>query len=170
MDTTPSFPDAAMDFITSRTPESLDVLHALIRADAGFSLDASPGEEVAEWRSTADHRAIVDHLTRRMPAFFLSPSAHAMLSTSLRALGETERAENQLNLAGISLRVIMESGEGTVEHPWHVLRTADQFDTLELIEKQSTSHTTHPFPGGSLDEHTSADGFVAYFRMETEFS
>lgn len=150
------------DYVAQPTDEHLTALRTAIRSAPNFDVNANPVGDTQQWRSTQDHQRIVDHLTSRMPGLLLNPQAHGMLATALRNLGEGKRGDGQVKLAQIALRSILDSGDGSRERPWQVLRVADEYGVLLSMDRVSARQASL---GGGVDEHTCDDGSVVYFHI-----
>jgi hypothetical protein len=66
-----------------------------------------------------------------MPNWFLDPRVHLLASTIHSQLGDQEESEMEEALASVLLRAILETGDGSEEHPYLVMRACDEYDVVE---------------------------------------
>src|SRR5712691_13436338 len=72
-----------------------------------------------------------------MPNWFLDPRVHLLASTIHSQLGDQEESEMEEELASMLLEAILETGDGSEEHPYLVMRPCDEYDVVEeYFDKQ----------------------------------
>jgi hypothetical protein len=66
-----------------------------------------------------------------MPNWFLDPRVHLLASTIHSQLGDQEESEMEEGLASVLLEAILETGDGSEEQPYLVMRPCDEYDVVE---------------------------------------
>ena len=76
-----------------------------------------------------------DKLTSSMGNLLLSPNAHQMLGFLHHKLGNEEAAEMELTIAHACILGILDTGDGTKDNPYIVVRSSDEYDVMMYLEK-----------------------------------
>jgi hypothetical protein len=163
--TAPSLSELALVWSRTRTAADLAALRDAVRRSEGFD----PGLDVVAVAGPAlsqgDHETAAGLVQRLMPGAFFSPAAHAALAAAHAGLGDDARARAERSLQALALASIRGTGDGTREHPWSVLRVADQYDLLRADGRRSRAQTLVSVDGTSLDRHQCDDGTEAWFDV-----
>jgi len=146
-------------------PATLHPLQAAIVSAANFDPLVLIEMTIDPLLQVGDHQGVIDALHKQMPGVFLSPTAHAFLSESHTALGDTAAARREEQVARLALRSITTSGTGSHGQPYRVLRVSDEYDTLRLLQKKSTSQREVEEGNRSFDVHTTDDGTEVWFEL-----
>jgi len=105
------------------------------------------------------------YLESVMPKKFLNPGIHELLSFVLRELAEDEGAHAELMLAGILLKGILSTGDGSRENPYLVLYIDDEYNVLEHFEKQRVAQSLVQDGDRFYDRLGCADGSQIWFDV-----
>lgn len=101
-----------------------------------------------------------------MPGAFFSPITHQMLATAYEAIGRSRKANREHALARVAISSILNTGDGTAERPWSVLRISDEYDVLRVKGQTSQSQSLVEQNGRVCDRHECMDGNNAVLRRE----
>lgn len=154
-------------YFRSPSQETLIDLKRAITSDVTFDPYTSIDQRLAPLVNGRRHREVIATISAEMPGLFLSPGVHGTLSTAHRALGEAGLAELELIAAQIALRTITDSGEGSPDDPWRVLRVRDEYDVLDLTDRSSVHQEARAMGNRTLDVHRCNDGSTVAFLLET---
>lgn len=158
------------DYVHDPRPERLRRLRSAVTGsptfDPGLDLVAVAGAALEEGRIDDAIRG----LTSKMPGAALSPSAHAVLAAAFEAKGDEAAARRERLMAELSVTTILSTGDGTREHPWSVLRVADEYDLLRTRGVTSVEQLTLTEGGRLVDGHVDEDGNQLWFAVETRRS
>ena len=69
-------------------------------------------------------------ITESMPNLLLSPRAHYLLCRIARALNDHNTAESELKMFVVCLAGILQTGDGSHERPYVVVRVDDEYDLI----------------------------------------
>ncbi|MDO5737094.1 MAG: DUF4919 domain-containing protein [Propionibacteriaceae bacterium] len=100
-----------------------------------------------------------------MPGSFLSPAAHTALSRAYLGLGDDEAADRERSFARASLVSILNSGDGTRDSPWVVLRITDEYDVVAAMGTRVSTQSVEQRGSRVLDELTTEDGQALWFEL-----
>ncbi|NLE97743.1 MAG: DUF4919 domain-containing protein [Propionibacterium sp.] len=147
------------------TPESLALLQGTIRSEPTF--DAScPWHERATFLLQSDrHDEVIRLINAYMPGAFLSPDAHLMLSHAHEQIRDVDRSRLEAYRATTALRVVVDSGSGTRERPWQVLRVIDEYATLRHLRVVPAAQRLVIDGGREFDVHACEDGVERWFEL-----
>lgn len=67
---------------------------------------------------------------------FMSPRAHIMLYNILKQIGAKDKEEFHKMAADVLIDLLTKSGDGSIEHPFKVLRISDEYDVLMAIQEE----------------------------------
>lgn len=163
-----TFSQAAAAYVAAPSPGTLATLHHWIQIDVSYDPAVEFRSRVVPMLEAGDHRGAVAAL--QQPGLFLSPSAHSLLARAHLAAGNMDRAQQHRHLASISLVAIRDSGDGSSNSPWQVLRLADQHDALALWGRRSVSQTAIVSGDRTVDAHTCEDGTATHFALVNRMS
>lgn len=161
-----SFRDVVDAYMRDPSPGTWATLKTAILTDKTY--DPSPTEtaRAAELVNRGDHFEALRVIDMKMPGLFFSPSAHTTQRHALEASGRHDAAQRASLFARAAYVTIDESGDGTADNPWQVLRVSDQYDYLSISEMTSVGQRLVEQDTRILDAHTLSDGNVVYFEME----
>lgn len=160
-----TFSEIATTYLATPTPENLAALHDAIRSAPNFDRNMAIEPAVRRLLDTGAFSEAAALITKQMPGAFLSPSTHAALSEALAGLGDVAGRDREATLAQISVSAIRNSGDGTRDHPWRVIRVADEYDLLTLLRKRSVAQSLHLDGADWLDAHQLDDNTEVWFTL-----
>lgn len=159
------FQDVVNQWMTDPSPLNTDRLRDAIQRLPTYSSDEAitpqvfPLMEMGAW---AEARGAI---LAAMPGNFLSPAAHTALARASMALGDTGVADRERSLARASLVTILNSGAGTEDSPWVVLRISDEYDVVAAMGTRVAEQSVTQPDGRVLDRVTTESGEVLWFEV-----
>ncbi|GGR54703.1 hypothetical protein J2S40_002627 [Nocardioides luteus] len=157
-----TYADLVTAYLDDPGPETLGPLRRAVRNSENFSVDLDL-EAVDTFLTDGSYAEAAAALRALMPGAIFSPSAHLRLATALERTGEERSAARERQVASAALRSIRDSGDGTEEHPWTVLRVNDEYDLLRALKKTSDRQELIETGGKRIDRHVCTDGTLAHF-------
>lgn len=160
-----SVAELATAYASTRDPASLQDLRLAVRRSRTYRADLDVLAQTAPLLARGAHAEVVELLRDLMPGAFFSPSAHAVLGAAFEALGDEPRAARERRTSHLALTSILESGDGSTERPWSVLRISDEYDVLRAQGRTSREQLLVTRAGRELDQHRCRDGSEAWFDI-----
>jgi hypothetical protein len=157
--------ELASAYATTRDPEALARLRRAVRRSPGYRADLDVLADAAPLLERGAHGEVVALVRGLMPGAFFSPSAHAVLGAAHEALGDDVRAARERRTSRLALASILESGDGSADRPWSVLRISDEYDVLRAQGRTSREQLLVTRAGRELDQHRCHDGSEAWFDI-----
>lgn len=140
-------------------------LQERVRSARNYTPNLDVERDVQPLLARGAHAEIVALVSGLMPGAYFSPSAHTILAAAHEALGEDELARREQRIARTALAAILDSGDGTAERPWRVLRVSDEYDVLRSQGRRSADQRFVTRDGTDLDHHRCEDGSEAWFDV-----
>ena len=100
-----------------------------------------------------------------MPNLILSPRAHHLLSYLHFKAGDKKTAQFEFAFSEACLKGILATGDGSIEKPYLVTRTSDEYDVLEHLGKELTRQALAESEDRRLDVMTCRDGATLSFDI-----
>lgn len=101
----------------------------------------------------------------------MSPRAHMVLGFIAEERGELEEARFERLFAFGCMEAICQTGDGTRQHPYLVMRTSDEYDVLGYLQKKPREQGLVNGDGRrKLDRVECEDGSVVWFDITRPFS
>ncbi|GAB3198541.1 hypothetical protein GCM10027062_12950 [Nocardioides hungaricus] len=145
--------------------DELARLREAVRSARNYAPDLDVERDVHPLLARGAHAEVVALVSGLMPGAYLSPSAHTILAAAHEALGAADLARREQRVARMALASILDSGDGTAERPWRVLRVSDEYDVLRSQGRRSVEQRFLTRDGIDLDRHRCADGSEAWFDV-----
>lgn len=152
-------------WIDDPSPQRTDQLRDAIQSHPSYSSHTEVTSTVVPLLERGAHQEARDAVLAVMPGTFLSPSAHTALSRAHTALGEDTAADRERAFTRASLISILNSGDGTRESPWSVLRITDEYDIVAAMGTRVTQQSVTQPDGRILDHLTTDDGQELWFEL-----
>lgn len=109
-------------------------------------------------------------LERAMSNLLLSPRAHRLLSFLYAKEENEEAAEMEFGIADTCLQGILTTGEGSLENPYLVVRTSDEYDVLEYLDKQMAQQALTGRDAKHFDVISCVDGTEYVFDITDAYN
>lgn len=100
-----------------------------------------------------------------MPNLLLSPTAHLLISFIMHKKGDEQGSEVERYIAMACSEAMTQSGDGTQESPYLVLRTSDEYDLLRYLEKEFAGQGLVEKDGRFYDSMKCTDGEEIWFEI-----
>lgn len=113
----------------------------------------------------ADPRGVLEEIRTLMPGALLSPRAHALMAQALDQIGDPAAARRERRIAELGMAAVLDSGTGSEERPYRVLRVQDEYDLLEARGRRPVAQREVEREGAVLDVHTFEDGPELWFEL-----
>jgi hypothetical protein len=111
------------------------------------------------------HHRVLAAGTRAMANWVLNPGIHFVMSQSFRELGDMDRAEFEAETGRALLDGLLMTGDGTPDHPYLVLRAADEYDVLASMGLRCRAHQVAYRNGRAFDALACDDGRDVWFDV-----
>lgn len=152
-------------FVQSPTLEGyLDLRQRIVQG--GHYNPACDGEDQL-W--TLLHEKAYDEAQERIPQwmenFLLCPSYHKALSILAEARNEADRTEFESWLASSLLRCLLQTGNGTPERPYEVMRVGEELTILAALNLHPLRVQTLFVNGKVVDKMDTREGESVYFSV-----
>jgi len=119
--------------------------------------------------SKGDAQGAIDLFRSTLPNLLISPSAHLVLGAAYECLGDKEQTNFEKHMWAFLIGAIIETGEGTRQHPYLVARISDEYDVLCALEKERGRQELCSEEGRFIDVQTCLDGTQVYFDVTDPF-
>ncbi|HEU4724940.1 MAG TPA: DUF4919 domain-containing protein [Candidatus Eisenbacteria bacterium] len=103
--------------------------------------------------------------TESMANWILNPGIHFVASQAFRELGDVERADAEAEMGRALLGGLLMTGDGSPEHPYLVLRAADEYDVLASMGLRCRAHQVAYRNGRAYDALACDDGRDVWFDV-----
>ena len=112
-----------------------------------------------------DVQGIIDVFKGTYPNLLISPTAHFILGAAYKRLGNRQMAEYEKWAGTLILRCIVETGDGTREHPYLIARFSDEYDVLNSLGKETGTRGLLCEDSRLLDIQRCSDGTDVCFDV-----
>jgi len=103
--------------------------------------------------------------TKAMGNWLLNPGIHFVVSQAFRELGDEERADHEAEMGRALLGGLLMTGDGSPDHPYIVLRAADEYDVLASMGLRCRAHQVAYRNGRAFDALACDDGRDVWFDV-----
>ncbi len=100
-----------------------------------------------------------------MPSLVLSPRAHYLAARIACQSGDMPRAELECRIAEACVEGILNTGDGSREHPYQILYALDEQDVLDFLGLPQNRPRLHHIEGLHLDRIEVAEGVEVWFDI-----
>lgn len=104
-------------------------------------------------------------LEAMLPGALLNPGIHLLLSEAYRQLGQTEDAHREIVWYQAVMSGILQTGDGSIQHPWRVLMISDEYDVLRALHQTSIRQELVTTLTGDCDKQVCEDGTEYFFEL-----
>jgi hypothetical protein len=157
-------------YLQDPAPENFLALRTALMETVGFdpySRDLSQAEHLF----LADRFEEAEQELRQKirPNHLLSPGAHLKLALVYQRLGRAAEMERERAIAIRCLEGILSTGDGTLERPYQVTRTSDEYDVLAASDLTWSSQTLRRVGGRRIDVVKTREGREICFDVTDIF-
>lgn len=100
-----------------------------------------------------------------MPAWALSPRVHYLAAEAARQLKNDEDHELEAFLWQTCLQGILSTGDGSQAHPYLVTHLSDEYDVLDVLQREADSQALVETGKGRYDVITCCGGSEIWFDV-----
>lgn len=137
-------------FLKHPDPENFRALRNALLAQRSFdpySTELHGVDGLLQSQRSAEAESLLR--SRMSPNHLISPGAHLRLSIAFHQLGRLEEAQRERAIGMRCLEGILSTGDGSLEHPFLVTRTSDEYDVIlaqgqrfaqQVLVRQGTRH------------------------------
>ncbi len=108
-------------------------------------------------------------LGKAMPNLLLCPRAHLYLSHIARASGDEEQANFETYVAAACVEGILATGNGSQQQPYRVVRTSDEYDVVQYLDKTFEEQALIEEADQQFDRIRCTDGTEFWFDITTPY-
>lgn len=122
---------AFIDFVDQPTKKSFELLRRELLAQPGYDpydTTLSEFQRLCEAGQCEEARAIISSL---QPGCVLSPRARRLSAWLSEMAGEHRLAERKRQLTKLVVQFLLDSGDGSLEHPYQIIHPEDEYDILQ---------------------------------------
>ena len=157
---------ATMDYLACPGPTGAAAARDAIAEHPEHAVEVDFEARAHRLLDAGDAGSVVTLFRQHLPSVLLSPGAHLALATAFEQLGERAQAEREREVARLGVEAVTESGDGSSDRPWVVLRVGDEYEVLAALGRRVTSQRLGVSQDGELvDELTCDDGSVCCFVL-----
>jgi hypothetical protein len=109
-------------------------------------------------------------LQKGMGNLILSPRAHQFLSFLFHKLGDEQSARVEMLIGHACIEGMLASGNGSEASPYMVLRTSDEYDIIESLEKEFRQQSLVPKGEKHFDVVECTDGSTFWFDVTDSYN
>jgi hypothetical protein len=161
--------DQLYQWLESPTVENFQRLCQTVAEHPDYDPYSDDLHEPQELLEQERYEEATELLMERMANLIVSPLAHILLSFAANKLGDNGRYEAESGIAVLLLDSILATGDGSFEHPYHVLRVSDEYDVLNYLDKQPQGQSLLTDRDRHLDCHQCADGTSVCFDITVPY-
>lgn len=162
--------DPFFTFLKEPTQQNFLAIRQVVLTHPSFDPSSEALESAATKLEAQDWQGFIDDGRALVPGFLLSPRFHLMRSYALKQIGDTESSEMEAAMCMLCFEGIRGTGDGSVENPWLVLRTLDEYDVLEQLGKTPSQQRLLKKNDRTLDRMECEDGGVLWFDITDTFN
>lgn len=162
--------DELIRFIQSPDKDAYLAFRAKLLASDGYepySDEIDTAGELYEQQKVHEAR---DTIQNAMGNLILSPRAHQLLGFLHHKLGDEQAAQMEMMIGQACIEGILATGDGTAMNPYVVLRTSDEHDVIEFLDKQLKQQSLMHKDDRHLDLIKCTDGSEYWFDITDAYN
>lgn len=157
--------DLISDFLVAPSADTYLAVRSRIVNDESYEPYSMDFALAVQCLEEGNDEGAYEILTSAMPNFMLSPRVHMVLAAIQEREGNTENAEFERYFASACCQGILDTGDGTEESPYVVMRTSDEHDVIGYLEKTFESQALIEVGDRNYDLITCGDGTEYWFDV-----
>jgi hypothetical protein len=162
--------DVFFDFLQNPGRESYLKIRDLVVAHPSYNAYARDLDELAKLYGEERYDEMEAQKDRALPNYLLSPRLHLLAGLAARKRGDERAAEMEFFICSMCLEGILSTGDGSEERPYLVLRTTDEYDVLQHLDKTLDMQELMHKGERSYDVMNCQDGSVLWFDITDAFA
>jgi hypothetical protein len=162
--------DLFLAFLKDPGPETFRAVRTAVVEGPEFN---PYGDDLGELDALAAREAFEEIRPRfqeALPTLLLSPRAHLLMAWAAHKRGQTDEEEMERAICSACVHGILSTGDGSLEKPFLVTTTSDEYTVLELRGLTSSTQTLMHEGDRHLDRQQCSDGTVLYFDVTDLFA
>jgi len=159
------FVEALADYLERPSDRARDRLLRSVQSAPNFRPELNLAAILLPMLDSGDLKTAVRAHSALLPGAFLSPIYHELAGKIARAAGDAEGEARADYFRRMCLRLILDSGEGTLAAPWHVLMTGDEYAVLADQGLVSNEQRLVRTDEGYFDVHTIDQDRIVWFAL-----
>jgi hypothetical protein len=156
-------------FIQTPGQETFHALRSAVAASDDYQPYDSYREQLYALLEHDRYAEARELLRAKMVGWLLNPGIHLHMMYVCHKLDDEDSADAERYIGSAILRGILDSGDGSRERPYLVMRTADEYDLLEYLGKTPQGQELVQEPERVLDHLLCADGAGLWFDISLPF-
>jgi hypothetical protein len=157
-------------FVESQNLESYLAVRAALVSSEHYDPYSNDINTVDELLAAGNIEAAQHCLSEAMPNLLLSPRSHLLASFIARESSNEPASEMEGFLAAICCRGILMTGDGTRSNPYIVLRSSDEYDVAQYLEKEPRMQSLVHDGNRHLDRIECSDGSELWFDVTDAYN
>lgn len=153
------------EWIASPTREGYAKLLDAVRSEPRYDATRHLAEHVVPLLEAGRYVHAERMLLEVFSAHVLSPSAHALLARCHDGLGEPDRAREERRLMELTMQALLHAGDGTELRPYPVVILSDEYDALDVLNIEPSTHLSREVGDDVLDTFEDASGRRVHFLL-----
>lgn len=156
-------------YVQDPTPENFLAIRSVVIALPDFAPYGDGLRHLRDAYEAAEYARVRELFSQHLSTLLLSGEAHFILALAHEKLGNGELCQMEKYLAFVCVKGILGTGDGSQERPYLVTSTADEYDALNALSKESQGQSLHHEPDRVLDRHA-VDGGEVWFDVTAPFA
>lgn len=117
-------------FLTSPDRETYLAIRAEVIGSSRYAPYSQELNSAEQLFDAGEYMEARQRIAESMPNLLLSPRAHYLLCRIARALNDHKTADSELRIVAVCLAGILQTGDGSHERPYVVVRVDDEYDVI----------------------------------------
>jgi hypothetical protein len=155
------------EFVANTNKENF--LHSMNRVCTNEDYDPY-SDDLSQLEILMDEGKLEEAVAANNINLLLSPRAHMVKHIAYTQLGKKQEADAELLLAHKILECMAQTGDGTAENPYQVIRITDERDMLLYLEEESASQGLVVQGDKKMDLIRTLSGKELYFDISACFT
>ena len=157
-------------FVSDPTPENYLAVRRAVVAHPDYDPYGNGLRQLRDAYEAGEYARARDVFGATVPTLLLSGEAHFILALAHEKSGEDDLCKMEKFLAFRCVSGILASGDGSKGRPYLVTSTADEYDALNALSKQSTLQSLHREDDGRVLDRQQVDGGEVWFDVTDAFA
>jgi len=162
--------DAFFTFVSEPTPEHYLAVRRAVVTHPDFDPYGDGLRGLRDAYEADELARVPDLFAATVPTLLLSGEAHFILALTHEKAGNAELCQMEKFLAFRCVSGILGTGDGSRERPYLVTGTADEYDVLNALSKQSTTQSPHHEADGRVLDCQRADSGDVWFDVTDAYA
>lgn len=157
-------------YLQTQTQEAFRALREAVAASDAYEPYDGYQQQLGALLKREQYAEARELLRHKMDGWVLNPGFHMHMSFVCHKLNDADAARAERYIARAVAQGIFDSGDGSRAQPYLVMRTADEYDLLEFLDKTPGGQQLVTEEQRVLDLLTCADGTELWFDVTLPFT